>query len=246
MNLVADDIRMGSFESQAALRTEAASPRLTGKPSNSEIRLEEERIRQLRQVLRAVVYPGSSVREVLGPEIGRAHLRVDLPLYLRRLRAPTKLNMLVKLFALGVRVSEAEARAALAPFALEDASALGLVECGPRGVRPRIGISVCDNLFLIQRRSAGDQFQNRRGDDCPTTARPGAINSGAVNKSGVIHRAAEWRRLAGAPSFGETRRGRGAREKESYGRKPSTDRSAHALAPRIGRPSRRFRLRGDR
>lgn len=163
MNLVADDFRVGSFEFQAAPRTDAPNPPLPGNAPGSEIRPEEERIAQLRQVLRAVAYPGSSVREVLGPEIGRAHLRVDLPLYLRRLRAPTKLNTLVKLFALGVRVSEAEARAALAPFALEDASALGLLECGPRGARPLVGISVCDNLFLIHD-CHNDDAANLRSD----------------------------------------------------------------------------------
>lgn len=100
-------------------------------------------------VLRSAGYPGSNVREVSGLEIGSTHLRIDLPLYLRRLAARTPLNALVKLFAFGVEIPERDARAALEPLGLEAAARLGLVACRAGCVQPLVGISTFDDLLLV-------------------------------------------------------------------------------------------------
>ena len=51
--------------------------------------------------------------------IGKSHLRDDLPLYLRRVEAPTPINTLVKLFVLDRSVDEARAQQAFAPLDLD-------------------------------------------------------------------------------------------------------------------------------
>ncbi len=71
-----------------------------------------ECISRLRQDLRKARYPGDSIQEVLGTAAGSKHSRRDLPLFVRRLSQHTPINTLVKLFALQVPVTEAEAHLA--------------------------------------------------------------------------------------------------------------------------------------
>lgn len=92
------------------------------------------------------------MRKALGAEIGPAHLRKDLPLYLRRLAAPTPLHTLIKLFSLGQWIGEAEAAAAVAPVPLGDLTAAGLVERGPFGVRALVELAVHRDLVLAHDR----------------------------------------------------------------------------------------------
>ncbi len=61
----------------------------------------------LRESLQAAGYTESGVGRALGIEAARsAGWRLDTPLYLRRLAAPTPLHTLVKLFLLGAAVPE--------------------------------------------------------------------------------------------------------------------------------------------
>jgi methylase of polypeptide subunit release factors len=107
-------------------------------------------IARLRSALEAHGYVRPDAAEALGVPFGSEPRRGDLPLYLRRLLPPTPLHALVKLFALHVPVTEAEARAGLAPLSLEEAEALGLVARGPGDVRPRVGFVVTEGLVIAR------------------------------------------------------------------------------------------------
>ena len=107
-------------------------------------------IAALREVLDKHGFTGTAALDALGPPLpfGKAHLRDDLPFYLRRLDAPTPINTLVKLFVLDRSVDENRARQAFAPLDLEDVCELGLIEHGPRGVRACLRLSMHDGLLL--------------------------------------------------------------------------------------------------
>jgi SAM-dependent methyltransferase len=103
---------------------------------------------RLKTVLGSHGFLGPQAREALGAEIGPAPLRKDLPLYLRRLAAPTPLNSAIKLFSLGQWLSEEDAGAAVAPIPVAALEAAGLLERGPRGVRARVQLAVHRDLLL--------------------------------------------------------------------------------------------------
>src|SRR5262245_25925997 len=98
-----------------------------------------EAIARFRIALEQHGYLSPEAAEILGEGFGSLHQRSDLPLYVRRLEAPRPLHTLLKLFNLYVRVSEAEARAALAPLSLEEAIAIGVVERIDGEIRATIG-----------------------------------------------------------------------------------------------------------
>jgi hypothetical protein len=114
-------------------------------------------VARLKSVIAAHGFLGPPARQTLGPEIGRAHLRADLPLYMRRLAAPTPLNTLVKLFSLDQSVGEEAAAAALAPVPLGEVVACGLLVEGPRGVRARVGLAAHRDLLLAHDRLQPDR-----------------------------------------------------------------------------------------
>jgi SAM-dependent methyltransferase len=103
---------------------------------------------RLRAVLESHGFLGGEVRKALGSEIGPAHMRADLPLYLRRLAAPKPLHSLIKLFSLRQWLDAGEAEAALAPVPVDALVAAGLLERGPRGFRARVGLSIHRDLVL--------------------------------------------------------------------------------------------------
>ena len=107
-------------------------------------------VRQLRSVLDRHGFTTGAVVEALGTALpfGKAHQRDDLPLYLRRVAAPTPINTLVKLFALDRSVDANRAAQAFAPLDLDDLRDLGLIEDGPRGVRAKLRLSMHDGLLL--------------------------------------------------------------------------------------------------
>jgi hypothetical protein len=107
-------------------------------------------IRLLKTVLDHHGFTGSAVVDALGSALpfGKAHMRDDMPLYLRRVAAPTPINTLVKLFVLDRAVDEARAAAALAPIELDELRAIGLIVDSPRGLRASLRLSVHDGLLL--------------------------------------------------------------------------------------------------
>ncbi len=107
-----------------------------------------EDVAGLKAVLEQHGFLGDGARKALGAEIGPAHMRTDLPLYLRRLAAPRPVNTLLKLFSLRQWQTVAEASAAIAPVSLDGLMAAGLLEAGPRGVRALVGLSVHGDLAL--------------------------------------------------------------------------------------------------
>lgn len=104
---------------------------------------------RLKGALKAHGFLAEAGNKALGAEIGPAHLRVDLPLYLRRLGVPTPLHSLIKLFSLGQWVPAEEVRAALDPVPVDDVVASGLLERGPRGLHARVGLTLHQDLLLI-------------------------------------------------------------------------------------------------
>lgn len=121
-------------------------------------------IAALRAVLDRHGFSGTAGAGALGLPlpIGKTHLRDDLPLYLRRVEAPSPINTLVKLFVLDRSVDQSRAQQAFAPLDLDLVREMGLVEDGPRGIRARVRLSVHDGLLL-----AHDAF-----DEEHTTPRP--------------------------------------------------------------------------
>jgi SAM-dependent methyltransferase len=115
--------------------------------------------------LRAALEARGYLRPEASEELGSAARRADLPLYLRRLAAPTPRNTLVRLFGLHVPVPEGEARAALDPLDLEEAGRLGILARSSREVRACVGFVVMDGLVL-----AHDRPEDARPED----ARAGA------------------------------------------------------------------------
>jgi SAM-dependent methyltransferase len=110
-------------------------------------------VARIRDVIAGHGFLGPAVRAALGSEIGPAHVRKDLPLYLRRLAAPAPLHTLIKLFSLDLAVSETEARAALSPVPVDDAIAAGLLERTAEGVASRVGLSTHGELLLAHDRA---------------------------------------------------------------------------------------------
>jgi len=104
----------------------------------------------LRQALAGHGFLGTAVSDALGGALpfNKSHLRDDLPLYLRRIAAPTAVNTLIKLFVLDRWVSEDDAARAVAPVPLADLRAMGLIEDGASGVRACVRLSAHDGLLL--------------------------------------------------------------------------------------------------
>jgi methylase of polypeptide subunit release factors len=115
---------------------------------------DRETIVALRRVLDAHGFATAAVPAAMGGTLrSDFHLRVDLPLYLRRLAGPAPINTLIKLFVLDQWVEESAARRALAPLDLGDVRALGLIEKDEeRGVRARVRLSGYRDLVLAHDR----------------------------------------------------------------------------------------------
>ena len=137
------------------MATAAAAPVFAG-PLDTRNR---DAISAFRRVLDTHGFAGAAVPAALGGTMrSDFHLRVDLPLYLRRLAAPAPLNTLIKLFVLDQWVEEGEARRALAPLEVDDVRALGLVDLdASRGVRAVVRLSGYRDLVLAHDRYDADR-----------------------------------------------------------------------------------------
>jgi SAM-dependent methyltransferase len=109
---------------------------------------------RLHEVLSSQGFLQADLDGLLGAAFGPSHLRSDLPLYERRLAAPTPLHTLMKLFGLYADVPEADACAALAPLGLDEVEAMGLVERGNGIVRSLVGLVTTGQLVLARDRLA--------------------------------------------------------------------------------------------
>lgn len=131
--------------------TVAAIPVRTGSSFDGPLNLTNaSAIATLRSVLERHGYTGSAVLDALGAPLAstRSHMRDDMPLYLRRVAAPTPINTLIKLFVLDRSVDESRAAEAFAPLDIDDVRDLGLIADGPRGVRACVRLSVHEGLVL--------------------------------------------------------------------------------------------------
>jgi methylase of polypeptide subunit release factors len=109
-------------------------------------------VERLKAVFERHGYAGPAAREALGAELGPSYLRLDLPLYLRRLAEPRPLHTLIKLFGLFEPVCERDAEAAFLPLGLEAVAAMGLVERRGSEVHARVGLSAFEGLLLAHDR----------------------------------------------------------------------------------------------
>ena len=83
-------------------------------------------IASLRDFTSATALPACASDALGSPlAVSKSHMRDDLPLYLRRVAAPTPINTLVKLFVLDRSVDAARAAEASAPLDLDDLRDLG-------------------------------------------------------------------------------------------------------------------------
>lgn len=107
-------------------------------------------VQTFRTVLDRHGFTSTAVGDAMGAAlpIGKGHLRDDLPLYLRRLDAPTPLNTLIKLFSLDRAVDAAHARQAVAPLGLDDLREMGLIEDGHGGITARLRLGFHDGLVV--------------------------------------------------------------------------------------------------
>jgi methylase of polypeptide subunit release factors len=147
-------------------------------------------IAALRTVLEHHGFMGSAVADAIGaPPFGQAHKRDDLPLYLRRIEAPTPINTLIKLFVLDRSVDETRAARALAPVDLDDLRAMGLIEDGPRGIRARLRLSVHDGLLLAH--DAYDEETKTLRPDHVLSVNPTTISLSNLTVRRPVQRALE-------------------------------------------------------
>ena len=111
---------------------------------------DSDAIAALRDVLARHGFAGEAGNNALGAAlaVNKSHLRDDLPLYLRRLAAPTPLNTLAKLFMLDRWVDEKDAAEAVRPLELDQLRSMGLIEDGPSGIRARVRLSAHDGLII--------------------------------------------------------------------------------------------------
>jgi protein-L-isoaspartate O-methyltransferase len=104
----------------------------------------------VRERFAALNFAGAATLEALGaPLLGEPfHLRRDLPLYLRRVSAPTPLNTLLKLFVLDQRVPAQDVEAAFAPLTYAEVAATGLLRRDANGIRAAVRLSAFEGLLL--------------------------------------------------------------------------------------------------
>ena len=147
-------------------------------------------IATLRSILDRHGFTGAAVGEAIGsPLFGSAHLRDDLPIYLRRIDAPTPLNTLIKLFVLDRSVDESRARQAVAPLELDDVRDMGLIEDGPRGIRARLRLSYHDGLVLAH--DAYDEERRTLRPDHVLDANPTTVSLSNLTVRRQVKRALE-------------------------------------------------------
>lgn len=148
--------------------------------------LEAADLARLREVLAGHGLLGEAARQAVGERLGPAHLRKDLPLYLRRLSAATPLNTALKLLSLGQWLDEAEAATAVAPVPVADLVKAGLLERGPDGVRGRVELVVHRDLLL-----AHDRYEEGKGDLAPDHVLGTNAPAGLLDCLTVRHRVTE-------------------------------------------------------
>jgi SAM-dependent methyltransferase len=117
-------------------------------------------VAEFRRMLDRYDFAGASVLAAFGGAlpVGKFHYREDLPLYLRRLAAPTPINTLIKLFVLDQWLDETAVRHAIDPVAVDDLRGMGLIEDGPLGVRAQVRLSGYAGLVL-----AHDRYDEQSG-----------------------------------------------------------------------------------
>jgi len=116
-----------------------------------------------RRVLETHGFASDAVLSAFGIPIGstQSHVRLDLPVYLKRLAPPTPLNTLIKLFVLDQWVEEEAVRSAVTPVTVADLRDMGLVETGADGVRACVRLSGYDGLVVAHDRYDGDPSLGR-------------------------------------------------------------------------------------
>ena len=95
-------------------------------------------------------FAGPAVLAAMGTPLagGKSHKRDDVPLYLRRLKAVTPLNTLIKLFVLRQIVEPEAAQEAVHPLPLAQAERMGVLSRVATGLAANVRLSGCAGLLL--------------------------------------------------------------------------------------------------
>ena len=162
-------------------------------------------IAMLREVLERHGFTGTAVGDAIGLPLpfGKAHLRDDMPLYVRRIEAPTPINTLIKLFVLDRSVDESHAAQALATLHLDEMRDMGLIEDGPRGVRASLRLSVHDGLIITH--DAYDEDKRTLRPDHVLSVNPTTISLSNLTVRRTVRRALEIGTGCGALALAASR-----------------------------------------
>jgi len=110
---------------------------------------DREGIALLREALERAEYTSEAMEEHLGLQGPFSRDPADRPVYIRRLPEGKPFSALVKLFLLGMAVTEEEATAAFEPLPFDRAVSLGLLEQSELGVEARVSIIPWSDFFIV-------------------------------------------------------------------------------------------------
>ena len=123
-----------------------------GKVGSGSVTLEvedREGIRLLRQALDSAHFDIAHIRPMLRADSDSLTPRADdIPIVVRLLPKGDRLASLIRLFVMGLSVSEADASAALAPVSVERALRLGVVRPSTAGVESTVRIRPAGDLLM--------------------------------------------------------------------------------------------------
>jgi SAM-dependent methyltransferase len=106
-------------------------------------------ILQLREALRTASYDAEHMRPMLRADGDSLTPRpADIPIILRILPTGDRLASLLRLFLIGLSLSQAEARDALAPLSVERALRLGVIKRGTGGIASTVRILPAGDLII--------------------------------------------------------------------------------------------------
>lgn len=129
---------------------------------------------RLRAVLGSIGYTGEAIRTLLGDDAYQARRR-QVPVHVRRLKGRTPLEVVVKLFFLGVAVSRRDVEMALEPLRADELQELGVIEAGETPLRASVRLVPHAELLLAGNRYPDETPDGTPGDYVATATAPSAI-----------------------------------------------------------------------
>jgi methylase of polypeptide subunit release factors len=132
-------------------------------------------IERLRAALAGIGYTGDAIRGLLGEDAYQGR-RWEVPVHLLRLRTGTPLELVVKLFFLGLPVSRHELDGALEPaVTVDELQQLGLLEAGESPLLATVRLVPHAELLLAGNRYPDEDPEGTPADYVATVTAPSAI-----------------------------------------------------------------------